>query len=650
MGDDELLKHCANTGTSADWAFRELVDRYAGLVFSIAERRVGNRELAEEITQNVFTVLARKATQLQPRTSLAGWLHRATMLESTKALRTEMRRKRKLEAYQAMEETRVAHDRPNWDHVMPLLDEALHRLSPNDRDLILQHYFEERSYAEIAKETGRTKAACAKQGSRVMAKLCQLLRRKGVVISTAALGAGITSHFTKAAPAGFAQSLSSSALSAASTSAPFSLLTSFSAIMSATKFTTALALVIAGAALPISVQWANVQDSGITLSHNILRREHAPVTVTSSTEKEGGATHVEKTAGSIDLKLLEQELKKLPFPDESTLRELELQCLMFQLSEEDVPAVVAMIEQLDPKAVRRVATALFARWAEFDPQTAASKAEDLGDKWLVYAAREGLMITWAASDPAEALRYLENHPKGTDASSMVWATIGDMVDSDPSAALSLVEETLTDLDVRKNVTKTILEAWSESDPDAAMAWAGDHDEIQARSFSKAIISRLASHDPGRAFQLALDSEHTAIRIGSARWTLMQWSGRDARAASEAYVGMPKEFYHDEQMVRTSIHLAGEMTRLDPDQSLALAEQLPGGSPRDRWLYATAWGMASSQPERAAAIAETLPPDGYRKRSLERIAKEWLRQDPSAAGVWIEQSGHFNEAAKAQFNQ
>ena len=101
MGDDELLQQY--TGLDSEQAFRTLVDRYAGLVFSIALRRTGRRELAEEIAQTVFIVLARKAKQLTPKVSLAGWLHQATMLESAKALRGEYRRKRKMDELTKME-------------------------------------------------------------------------------------------------------------------------------------------------------------------------------------------------------------------------------------------------------------------------------------------------------------------------------------------------------------------------------------------------------------------------------------------------------------------------------------------------------------------------------------------------------------------
>ena len=97
-------------------AFRQLVKQHIGMVLGVARRRTGNREVAEEVAQNVFTILARKAHRLEAGTGLAGWLHRTTLFESAKAVRSETRRKRKLEALAVeMKHSHPMNDNRQWN-------------------------------------------------------------------------------------------------------------------------------------------------------------------------------------------------------------------------------------------------------------------------------------------------------------------------------------------------------------------------------------------------------------------------------------------------------------------------------------------------------------------------------------------------------
>ena len=64
MDDSALLRQYA--GNRSDEAFTELVTRHVNLVYSVAMRRVGNQHQAEEITQAVFIILAKKAGGVAP--------------------------------------------------------------------------------------------------------------------------------------------------------------------------------------------------------------------------------------------------------------------------------------------------------------------------------------------------------------------------------------------------------------------------------------------------------------------------------------------------------------------------------------------------------------------------------------------------------
>src|SRR5689334_20297923 len=91
--DLDLLREYARCGSEA--AFTALVERHLRLVYSAALRQVGDKQLAEEVTQVTFIILARKAGSLRPETNVSGWLYRTAHFAANSVLRTEYRRQQR---------------------------------------------------------------------------------------------------------------------------------------------------------------------------------------------------------------------------------------------------------------------------------------------------------------------------------------------------------------------------------------------------------------------------------------------------------------------------------------------------------------------------------------------------------------------------
>src|ERR1035438_2151107 len=96
--DMELLREYATR--HSEQAFATLVSRHLSLVYSSALRQVRDPHLAEEITQAVFIIFARKTGSLGPKPILPGWLYRTTRFAAANALKMQARRQcREHEAY-----------------------------------------------------------------------------------------------------------------------------------------------------------------------------------------------------------------------------------------------------------------------------------------------------------------------------------------------------------------------------------------------------------------------------------------------------------------------------------------------------------------------------------------------------------------------
>jgi len=72
-------------------AFAELVATYERLVLGAALRKTGDAEMARDVAQQVFAMLAARARLLIGRRNIAGWLYRVAGYIGARAVRTERR-------------------------------------------------------------------------------------------------------------------------------------------------------------------------------------------------------------------------------------------------------------------------------------------------------------------------------------------------------------------------------------------------------------------------------------------------------------------------------------------------------------------------------------------------------------------------------
>ena len=163
MQDRLLLRQYVKHGSQA--AFAEIVRRHLNLVYSTALREVGDPQTAEDVTQSVFMVLARRAPSLGRNVPLASWLFRTALFASKSAIRQEQRRSRR--EHQASQ----AAGQPVAQREDLPLNAALAALKPGEREAVLLRFFEERSFQEVGEALGISEDAAQKRVSRAIDRM-----------------------------------------------------------------------------------------------------------------------------------------------------------------------------------------------------------------------------------------------------------------------------------------------------------------------------------------------------------------------------------------------------------------------------------------------------------------------------------------------
>jgi len=143
LADEELMEGFKR-GDEA--SFVELYNRYNRRVFAYCMKMLGNRELAEDIFQEVFVRISRKRMAFISG-SFAAWLFSIVRNLCLNAIRDRVQH---LPLEDAESVTQTAADEAEYDESLELLRQGIEQLPPDMREPLILRVYNGLSYQEIA--------------------------------------------------------------------------------------------------------------------------------------------------------------------------------------------------------------------------------------------------------------------------------------------------------------------------------------------------------------------------------------------------------------------------------------------------------------------------------------------------------------------
>ena len=180
MGNMERLSdnyYVEKTLSGDAGSFAPLLERYSKQVFTLIVKIVGNREDAEELTQDVFVKAYGSLAKFRAESAFSTWIYRIAYNTAISATR-----KKRFdcipidEAFMPDVPDETFFEDADDDRRLEYLHRALEQIPPDERAMVMFFYKENRSMEEIAAITGLTETNVKTKMFRIRKKLLVLIK------------------------------------------------------------------------------------------------------------------------------------------------------------------------------------------------------------------------------------------------------------------------------------------------------------------------------------------------------------------------------------------------------------------------------------------------------------------------------------------
>ncbi|MCW1885994.1 RNA polymerase sigma factor [Luteolibacter flavescens] len=551
-------------------AFERIVELHLPAVQGTARRILGtNSAWADDVAQEVFLMLIRKARTLPRNVVLSAWLHRQTVRRSIDLMRSETRR-HKLEAA-AGREHRFDSEGSVWNAIAPVVDQEILRLSDDDRQLLALRYMERCSSEEVGRRLGLTASAARKRLERALARLREHLEaRCPVTLPSTAMAIYLGAPSAQAASPAVVIAISSKCLAASAASGAISGFFTTAIIMTKTHAVGITCTLLVGTGMFLAGRstapgLASTDASVLPSKSELISGNKRP----ADWKNAGRATRIPNTKQA----RLERLMLIMANQDAGE-RNAQFKRYVEDLDASLLPETYAFLasqgglEKWSQGAAAPLMEILMSGWARRDPEAAMAALKGGKPGYLVSTVASG----WASQDPDAAIAWLKsrgNLEDETRESGALRGVINGVASTDLVKATQLLEEVPSGT-ARQRALYDMLNYVTVKGTDETRVWVRSLSDDRLRKGAVNLVAEnLLKTDPRAAADWLVGEGIQSNEYSSMKEVFTRWTRDDEAAALSYYSGLPLGDDRD----RAAIGILGEIWT-SPDKVGNFARQHP----------------------------------------------------------------------------
>lgn len=157
LSDEELVELCKEQLPHELSAYRVLVQRHEGMVYNLCMKFLGTPEDAEEVAQDSLLQVFHKIHQFEGRSAFKTWLYKIVHNYCRNRISKIIRKREVQEAYEEHAKEELPNSNFEDDRSAEKkahIHEALNKLKPKEKEIIVYKYISGMTLQEISDVTG----------------------------------------------------------------------------------------------------------------------------------------------------------------------------------------------------------------------------------------------------------------------------------------------------------------------------------------------------------------------------------------------------------------------------------------------------------------------------------------------------------------